>query len=227
MPMNLLLVDDDAIVREVMGAQLHALGHAVALAPDVRTACALAVERRFDALLIDQRLDGEDGRELLRRLRELQGTRTSRAIAISAELDPQRAADLRSAGFDAALQKPTDLDRLRVALGGIAPSATLDDAAALAIWGSMDTVRMLRAMLRDELPAYRDLIRAAADARDETALREVLHRMKSSAGFCGAVPLTAFIDATPRDRIDWGDLLDRYDAACSALMPDLQETPAP
>lgn len=226
MPMTVLLVDDDAIVREVMGAQLRALGHAVALAPDARAACALAMARRFDALLIDQRLDGEDGRDLLRRLRGIDGTRTGRAVAISAELDPERAAELRSQGFDATLQKPTDLDRLRAALGTDTPPA-LDDAAALAIWGNMDTVRMLRGMLRDELPAYRDLIATAANARDEPALRETLHRMKSSAGFCGAVPLTAFIDATPRDRVDWEAILVRYDDACGALMTDLQATPAP
>ena len=51
--------------------------------------------------------------------------------------------------------------------------------------------------------------------------------MKSSAGFCGAVPLTAFIDATPRDRVDWEEILVRYDDACGALMTDLQATPAP
>lgn len=227
MPMTVLLVDDDAIVREVLGAQLRALGHAVAPAADVQAACALALARRFDALLIDQRLDGEDGRDLLQRLRGIDGTRDSRAIAISAELDAERAAELCAQGFDATLQKPTDLERLRAALGTDTAPAALDDAAALAIWGKMDTVRMLRGMLRDELPAYRDLIAAAANARDESALHETLHRMKSSAGFCGAIALTSFIDATPRDRVDWEDILVRYDAACAALIPDLQAMPAP
>lgn len=46
--------------------------------------------------------------------------------------------------------------------------------------------------------------------------------MKSSAGFCGAIPLTRFIDTTPRCDVDWTQLLPRYDAACAELMPDLQ-----
>jgi CheY-like chemotaxis protein len=227
MPLSVLLVDDDPIVREVLGAQLRALGHAVAVAADVRAACDLAGTQEFEVLLIDQRLDGADGIDLLRRLRAIAGTQGARGIAISAELDSLRAAELRSAGFDATLPKPTDLAGLRAVLGSDDPHGPLDDTAALAIWGSMETVRMLRAMLRDELPVYRDLIRAAADARNDAALREVLHRMRSSAGFCGALPLTTFIDDTPHERIDWTDLLVRYDAACGALMPALQAASAP
>lgn len=45
--------------------------------------------------------------------------------------------------------------------------------------------------------------------------------MKSSASFCGAKPLQAFIEATPRDASDWSALLQRYDDACAVLKPDL------
>ncbi len=227
MPLAVLLVDDDPIVREVLGAQLRALGHAVAVAADVSAACDLAGTQEFDVLLIDQRLDGADGIDLLRRLRAIAGTQGARAIAISAELDPRRATELRSAGFDATLPKPTDLAGLRAVLGSDDPHASLDDTAALAIWGNMDTVRMLRAMLRDELPVYRGLLEAARATNNDAALRDALHRMKSSAGFCGALPLMQFIDATPREAADWAMLLARYDSACAALMPALQAAPAP
>lgn len=227
MPLAVLLVDDDPIVREVLGAQLGALGHAVAVAADVRAACALADAQRFDALLIDQRLDGADGVDLLHQLRTFAGTRAARAIAISAELDPLRAAALRCAGFDATLPKPTDLPGLRDALGDDESHAALDDAAALAIWGNMDTVRMLRAMLRDELPVYRGMLEAAFATHNGAALRDALHRMKSSAGFCGALPLMQFIDATPHEQLDWNNMLRRYDDACAELMAALQAAPAP
>jgi CheY-like chemotaxis protein len=222
MPLKVLLVDDDPIVREVLGAQLRTLGHEVVVAASTGAASEAAGATRFDVMLIDQRLDGEDGRAVMQHLRNIAGTRTARAIAISAELDAQQAEALIAAGFDATLEKPVDILRMRAVIAPDERVGALDDAAALAIWGSMDTVRTLRGMLRDELPMYRDLVEASVARRDETALRDVLHRMKSSAGFCGAMPLSRFIDATPRGDVDWANLLSRYDAACVELMPDLQ-----
>lgn len=222
MPLNILLIDDDPIVREVLGAQLRALGHEVTVAASASAALAAAGAASFDTMLIDQRLDGDDGRAVLQQLRSIAGTRTARAIAISAELDAELAAVLVDAGFDATIEKPVDILRMRAVIAPDERVGALDDAAALAIWGSMDTVRTLRRMLRDELPMYRDLIEASAAQRDEDALRDVLHRMKSSAGFCGATPLNQFIDATPRGEVDWATLLSRYDVACAELMPSLQ-----
>lgn len=224
MPMNILLVDDDPIVREVLGAQLRTLGHRVALAASGDAALAIAAADHFEAMMLDQRLDGEDGRALLHRLRTVDGTRNARAIAISAELDAPRSTELLAAGFAATLEKPADIVRLSAVLTAADAASSLDDTAALAIWGSMDTVRTLRVMLHDELPVYRDMLEAALANRDESALRDALHRMKSSAGFCGATPLTRFIDQTPRETIAWDQLLKRYDAACAELMPDLQAT---
>ncbi|MBP7622463.1 MAG: response regulator [Xanthomonadales bacterium] len=224
MSLQILLIDDDPIVREVVSSQLQALGHAVAVAATAAMALEAAKTGSFDALLIDQRLDGEDGSTLLPALREIEGIRRARLIAISAELDDQRADDLLAIGFDSALEKPIAIEQLHGALSGHSRSATpgLDDAAAMTIWGNMDTVRTLRSMLRDELPVYRGMLEAAAAVRDEHALRESLHRMKSSAGFCGALPLTRFIDETRQTPIVWHDLLDRYDQACAVLMPDLK-----
>ena len=224
---RILLVDDDPIVREVLSAQLRTLGHAVTTVASVPAALAAARHERFDQVLLDQRLDGEDGSSLLARLRDLAGTRHARAIAISAEIDEERQQTLLQCGFAVAVAKPITAAGLQSALDGGSPAQdacsepALDDAAALAIWGSADTVRSLRRILVDELPVYREMLLAAVTAHDEARLRDALHRMKSSAGFCGARPLSAFIEDTPRDPVDWSGLLRRYDAACAELMPDL------
>ncbi len=225
---SILLVDDDPIVLEVLSAQLRALGHAVTTAASTATAIAAALDARFDQILLDQRLDGEDGSALLSKLRDIAGTRHARAIAISAELDDARQRLLRQRGFAVALAKPIVAGTLQLALIGDALPATdpaeeqvLDDAAALAIWGSPETVRSLRAILLDELPVYREMLQTAVAGHDETRLRDTLHRMKSSAGFCGARPLQAFIETSPRDATDWNTLIQRYDEACALLRPDL------
>lgn len=225
---SILLVDDDPIVLEVLSAQLQALGHMVTTAASAAAAIAAARDAHFDQILLDQRLDGEDGSALLARLRDIAGTRHARAIAISAELDDARQRLLRQCGFAVALAKPIAAGQLHLALAGEPLLATepagkpaLDDAAALAIWGSPETVRSLRCILLDELPVYREMLQTAAASHDEVRLRDALHRMKSSAGFCGAKPLQTFIQATPRDATDWNALLQRYDDACAVLKPDL------
>lgn len=227
MPFNILLVDDDPIVRQVLGLQLSALGYAVVSVATSDDALAVAAAGRFDAMLIDQRLDGDDGCALLSRLREFDGTRNARAVAISAELDSARSVVLTTAGFDTTLEKPVDITRLDIALATPGAVSALDDAAALSIWGNIETVRTLRGMLLDELPIYRGLLVSAAARRDESALRDALHRMKSSAGFCGATPLMHFIDATTYDALDWDGLLARYDIACTILTPGLRAALAP
>lgn len=216
-----LLVDDEAIVREVVTAQLKQLGHQVEVAVDVASALALVATSTFDWILIDQRLGNDDGASILPVVRCRSDVAQTRAVAISADLDDAQIGRLRDSGFDATLRKPFSIDELRAVVGACMADSALDDAAAMAIWGNADTVVLLRRMLRDELPQYRLLLADCVDRRDADALRDVLHRMKSSAGFCGAVPLTRFIDATPRDTWDDTDLLARYDAACAALNPVL------
>jgi CheY-like chemotaxis protein len=234
MTLNVLLVDDDPVVREVLSAQLRALGCTVECAATCEQAEGLARDARFDRLLLDQRLGDTDGVQLLRTLRRFDGAAAATAIAISAELDDGASQRLRACGFAATLLKPVTIATLAEALAlplpataATAPSTVLDDPAALAIWGSMATVAQLRRILLDELALYREALQRCCAARDGAALREILHRMRSSAGFCGARPLLQFIDATAPAAPDWALLLQRYDAASDALRPALQEALAP
>ncbi|HSX61235.1 MAG TPA: ATP-binding protein [Tahibacter sp.] len=66
---RVLLVDDDAAIRELLSAQLDALGVEHRVAAGI--AEALAVWRDFapDTLLVDLHLDGENGIDLIRRVR--------------------------------------------------------------------------------------------------------------------------------------------------------------
>ena len=57
-------------------------------------------------------------------LREIEGIRRARLIAISAELDDQRADDLLAIGFDSALEKPIAIEQLHGALSGHSRSTT-------------------------------------------------------------------------------------------------------
>jgi DNA-binding response OmpR family regulator len=68
---NVLIVDDDAALREGLAETLADLGHRPIAAPDGRIALNIAEREHVDAVLLDLRIPGMDGLEILRRLRAL------------------------------------------------------------------------------------------------------------------------------------------------------------
>jgi two-component system response regulator HydG len=68
---NLLIVDDEAIVRESLGKWFREEGYEVGTAESAGDALTKLAERRWDLALVDIKMPGMDGIELLERLREV------------------------------------------------------------------------------------------------------------------------------------------------------------
>ena len=66
---RLLVVDDEAPFLEALKERLEMRGFAVATAPGGAEALALCVDDKFDLALVDLRMPGMDGKELLSRLK--------------------------------------------------------------------------------------------------------------------------------------------------------------
>src|SRR2546427_3795119 len=67
---KVLIVDDDLTAREVLGARLESLGHAVFLEADGVAGLEACRLRRPDVVLLDLRLPDCDGLEILAQLKE-------------------------------------------------------------------------------------------------------------------------------------------------------------
>ena len=69
-PLSILIVDDETIVRESLGAWFREEGHRVDLAESGAVALRKVAEQRFDLAVIDVKMPNMDGMELQARLAE-------------------------------------------------------------------------------------------------------------------------------------------------------------
>lgn len=203
---RLLLVEDDPISRGFMGAALEALPAQVDTADSMRA--ALALEGAHDLWLVDANLPDGHGIELLAQLR-IRYPATP-ALAHTADDSPTLQARLLDAGFAEVLVKPLSAARLQEAVrrwlgtaSGVAPRIgeaasqfvalpLWDEAAALAaLNGNQEHVATLRRMFVDELMRQHDAILDAMGKGDSGMAKQVLHQLKASSGFVGAMRLNA------------------------------------
>ncbi len=74
MPLNILVADDDPVLRTLLQLQLVAEGHQVSLAEDGNEALRLASSASPELLVLDIAMPGIDGLEVTRLLREQAAT---------------------------------------------------------------------------------------------------------------------------------------------------------
>ncbi|WP_341930458.1 ATP-binding protein [Methyloversatilis discipulorum] len=116
---RVLLVDDDATQRHMLTGMLAPLGFDVDEAASGREALDCVARVRPDVVLLDINMDGMDGWETARRLREFDGAPIP-VLMVSANVFENRSELLRTAGCAGFVPKPVMeselLDQLREAL---------------------------------------------------------------------------------------------------------------
>jgi two-component system response regulator ResD len=99
-----LVVDDEAITRDVVGAMLEMEDVEVHTAHDGETALAMAGDVRPDLVLLDVMMPGIDGMEVCRRLTAAGGG--PRVVMLTAKADAESRRVAAAAGASAYLSKP-------------------------------------------------------------------------------------------------------------------------
>jgi signal transduction histidine kinase len=128
--MNILVVDDDEMVRFVLTEKLSEYGYSVASALDGESAVKLFHDAEFDAVLLDLKMPGMGGIETLKELRKHDPNIP--VIMITAFGDITTAVEAIKLGAYDFVEKPPQISRIMVTLRRAIENASLErDVRAL------------------------------------------------------------------------------------------------
>ncbi len=217
---RLLLVEDDPISRSFLEDALSALPAEVDAAGSIAEALAFARVHQHALWLVDVHLPDGDGLDCLRVLREQASTP---ALAITAGVSREEFDALCGGGFVEVLLKPMSVAALQGTVRRLLARHGLrvrepqmqgklpvwdEDRALAALGGNRDALAKLRVMFLAELPALRHELASLREKADSAGMRAVLHKLKASCGFVGALRLLRAVNAlsdAPADDDAWQD----------------------
>jgi CheY-like chemotaxis protein len=129
---TVMVIEDDADGRAMMGQMLAALGARVVLAESAAAALRAVADGTPDLVLCDLRLAERDDFGLIRRLREEPRLSEKPIVAVTARGSAADYQQTWEAGFDGHFVKPIDFDTVAEILGRYLPGrpATSDPRAA-------------------------------------------------------------------------------------------------
>jgi PAS domain S-box-containing protein len=179
-----LVVEDNAVNREVARRFLERLGCTPIVVPDGKAALEACALRDFDLILMDVQMPVMDGLEATRELRERESAmgRRTPIVALTASAMSGELSRCLSAGMDGLLTKPIEVARLREVLEQYvgAPEEETDDmtptdeeranapdAAGTAHTGPPIDMSRLRALIGEDEEFIRELCQAFISTTDE------------------------------------------------------------
>ncbi|NOX63410.1 MAG: response regulator transcription factor [Chloroflexi bacterium] len=121
---HILIIDDDAILVELLAEHLKTVGFDVALATNGREGLRLADEIEVDLVVLDVMMPSMDGWEVCRRLRQARTTPIIMLTAKGQEVDKLRGFRL---GVDDYVTKPFSFAELTARIGAVLARARHDN----------------------------------------------------------------------------------------------------
>jgi CheY-like chemotaxis protein/HPt (histidine-containing phosphotransfer) domain-containing protein len=224
--LDILVVEDVALNREVAEGLLQRDGHQVWLVEDAEQALAQCAVRAFDLILLDVHLPGMSGVELCKQIRNHHGpNQQTRIFALTASVQPALVRGYLDAGMDGILAKPLKLENLRQVLAGQASAAESELGDEAVDWPLLQThrtllgeqkVQGLLAVLRDSILQHRDALSEAIEADDYTEVAQLAHRLAGSSDSLGFRALASVLRS-----LEAAALLND-ESAIRSLLPSVQ-----
>lgn len=206
--LQVLVVDDHRINRQVLHQQLSYLGHDVFEAENGKQAYARWCEQPFDIIITDCRMpvmNGADFTRAVRQTEEEQGLAATVIIGLTADAQPEEIELCIQAGMNDCLIKPLGLDELDIRLRSLQPedvfaeepiehcqqeqlmappqTPQVIDLGPLELMISSEPVKF-RGILDELIKNNRrdcEQLRALLRQRDTNKLGELAHRIKGAA----------------------------------------------
>ena len=204
---QILLVEDNAINREIALAVLRRAGIVVSVAYDGREALDMLAQQRFDGVLMDCQMPVMDGYAATRALRQQPQWRDLPVIAMTADALVGDRDKALAAGMNDHVAKPIKIDELFATLarwlrpaaaepddgarlsGDGSPTASLEGLAGIdcraglaATMGDESLYRHLLRIFRDREADFPERFRAAYAAGRRDAAVRMAHDLKSVTG---------------------------------------------
>jgi class 3 adenylate cyclase/CheY-like chemotaxis protein len=235
---RLLVVDDDSLNRDMLSRRLVRQGHRVALAESGERSLELLRAESFDLVLLDVRMPGLDGYEVLAAMKADAALRHLPVIVLSASDDEAGVIRCIELGAEDYVQKPFDPVLLRARIGACLEKKRLRDqevdyrrtieaqAALLAEWNrtlerrveeqvaEIERINRLRRFLSPQVA------KVIVSAGGEQLLES--HRGHVVVCFCDLRGFTAFSDTASAEEIM--RLLREYHATLGELIHEFEGT---
>ena len=195
--LNVLVVDDTDINRELIKSFLRGAGHCVTEAREGAEAVQIAASQDFDVVLMDMRMAGMDGLEATRAIRALKGSRASVPIvAITANAFERHAQECRRAGMSDHLAKPFTQAELTATIAravtrrlrtpsGAGSAIDPDTRAQLVASIGESGFEQLLDQLAPRIEAMLRQLEEPVTASSHEALADLAHELIGSAGTLG------------------------------------------
>lgn len=206
--MRILIIDDEAMQRELLGGFLEKKGYAVAMAADGREALKRFAEAPYHLVLLDHRMPDMTGDEVLARMKALNPF--VHAIMITAHGSVDTAVAVMKLGADDFLEKPVDLVELLEKIQLIESQVAVEEDVAdvrdvmtnselpIRIIGNGPGMKDVLSLVRRVAPTpWTVLIKGETGTGKELVAR-LVHMLSSvpdgpfEAVNCGAVPASLF-----------------------------------
>lgn len=205
--MRILLVDDDAFSRKLMGFYLQPMGAEVELLPGGAECLTSVAARSPDLILMDCQMPGLDGFETTRRLRASHYSGVILALTGNSDEDTLR--NCSEAGMNGHMSKPVDAATLRARISEALPHLPLS-APAPAQAPAASTAEDPLARARKIADAARNpailgrlvgaflksaeetlgMLESALQSQDVPGVAAAAHRLRGSSGSFGATALS-------------------------------------
>jgi DNA-binding NtrC family response regulator len=191
---RLLVVDDDHAFRLSTAALLRADGYDVDVAPDATAAARALRAHRYDLVLLDLRMPGIDGIQLVETLR-IWGESVP-VLMISGYGTVENAVRAMQLGTDDFLTKPVEPDLLSARVAELLerrPTTARDDAAVAGMVGRTAVMRALFASLRRVAPQDTTVLVTGETGTGKELVARAVHDLspRAAAAFiavnCGAL----------------------------------------